>query len=116
MNTAKATAAIPDWVADGPRQNNNKKGENMKTTNTSCCRTLTAVTAVAAVLSACGAVTVNSVSALQSEIANATNGKEIIIAAGTYNLADKTAMSTVGPGMAPTARMAASGFVPLESL
>lgn len=51
--------------------------------------------AIAAALSA-HAVTVNSVSALQSEIANATNGKEIIIAAGTYNLADATAMNAEG--------------------
>ena len=66
----------------------------MKTTNTSCCRTLAAMTVAAAVLSACGAVTVNSVADLKSEIANAANGKEIIISAGTYNLPDS--MNTEG--------------------
>ena len=69
----------------------------MKTMKTCRSGSLAAVlfSAIAAALSA-HAVTVNSVSALQNEIANATNGKEIIIAAGTYNLADGTAMHAVG--------------------
>ena len=67
----------------------------MKTMNAYCRKTLTALL-TAAVAIASEAVTVNSVADLQREIANATTGTEILIAAGTYNLADKPAMNAVG--------------------
>ena len=72
-----------------------KRGEKMGTAGGSCAKALVALLA-AAVAFAVEAVTVNSVAALQSEIANATNGKEIIIAAGTYNLSGEPAMHAVG--------------------
>ncbi len=72
-----------------------KRPKLMKTAEASYVKSLSALFAVGAAC-AVHAVTVNSVAGLQAEIASATNDKEIIIAAGTYNLADETAMSSVG--------------------
>ena len=72
-----------------------KRGEKMGTARVSCAKALVALLVAAAAFAA-EAVTVNSVAALQGEIASATVGKEIVIAAGTYNLADETAMNAEG--------------------